>query len=357
MFRVFLGLLALAALLGSTYLFPFVDSKEKLNTAMGIATKGNPHARPTDAATTSPSASSASHPREWSILSWFGPAKARKAREAATPAGDETRLAKTKAAGLQIVVVPEFLPPQPANEPVSKTAFAPVVKRAEGSPLLASAVRAGFVSRKSAATPAEHQALVKARAVKLAARRENERRLLAMRLQRELARVGCYRSRTTGTWGYRSRRAMTKFLSHIKTRLPVDEPDAVLLAIVEKYDGRACGPCLVDQVRDEKSGRCVMRIDVAEAGGKKRRPPAIEADGVVIDVKGPKVLAGTDATRPSGLEKYRRRKKSRYVRVYRPRPYGLGAGDRRVRSPRRAFRSRYRRAPRAWTKRAFATDR
>lgn len=63
----------------------------------------------------------------------------------------------------------------------------------------------------------------------------------ARQLQRELARVGCYVGDTDGDWGGASKRAMAAFLSRVNAVLPVDEPDPVLIALVESHAAMACG--------------------------------------------------------------------------------------------------------------------
>ena len=64
---------------------------------------------------------------------------------------------------------------------------------------------------------------------------------LASALQRELQRVGCYDREINGVWTTSSRMAMQTFLSRVNAALPFDEPDLILLSLVQAHNGRACG--------------------------------------------------------------------------------------------------------------------
>jgi hypothetical protein len=67
-------------------------------------------------------------------------------------------------------------------------------------------------------------------------------------LQRELKRVGCYDGEIDGHWGTGSRVAMKTFTERVNATLPVDEPDNILLALVQGQKDKACGKC--PQVKD-----------------------------------------------------------------------------------------------------------
>lgn len=60
-------------------------------------------------------------------------------------------------------------------------------------------------------------------------------------LQRELRRVGCYHGRIDGDWGPASRFAMAAFTKAVNAALPTDRPDVVLLTLVRRHSGAACG--------------------------------------------------------------------------------------------------------------------
>ncbi len=101
-----------------------------------------------------------------------------------------------------------------------------------------------------------------------------------MRLQQQLRRVGCYGGKINGMWSTGTRSAMAKFNSRIEAELPIDEPDYVLLTLVEKFEDRACGiACGSGQIPDAR-GVCVAR---AELEGD-------DAEAVVASAPEPKKL-------------------------------------------------------------------
>jgi len=63
---------------------------------------------------------------------------------------------------------------------------------------------------------------------------------LARELQKELKRVGCYEGDVTGAWTAAARQAMRRFTERVNAKLPVDEPDLVLLKLVQGQAERVC---------------------------------------------------------------------------------------------------------------------
>jgi len=93
---------------------------------------------------------------------------------------------------------------------------------------------------------------------------------LASDLQRELRRVGCYQGEITGTWNAATRRAMAAFMERANATLPFDDPDYVLLALVQSHQDIACtAECPAGQISD--GARCVPRAVVAQATKKSKR--------------------------------------------------------------------------------------
>jgi hypothetical protein len=93
---------------------------------------------------------------------------------------------------------------------------------------------------------------------------------LARDLQRELKRVGCYGGEVTGNWSPSTQRAMSAFMDRVNATLPVDEPDYILLTLVQGHTATACGTdCPSGQVLSE--GRCVPHAVVAQATRKSER--------------------------------------------------------------------------------------
>lgn len=94
---------------------------------------------------------------------------------------------------------------------------------------------------------------------------------LARDLQRELKRVGCYGGEITGNWSSSTQRAMTQFMDRVNATLPVDEPDYILLTLVQGHAAAACGAdCPSGQVQSD-GGKCVPRAVVAQATRKSER--------------------------------------------------------------------------------------
>jgi hypothetical protein len=63
---------------------------------------------------------------------------------------------------------------------------------------------------------------------------------LSRELQKELKRVGCYEGEVTGAWTVAARQSMRRFTERVNAKLPVEEPDLVLLKLVQGQPGRVC---------------------------------------------------------------------------------------------------------------------
>ncbi len=101
-----------------------------------------------------------------------------------------------------------------------------------------------------------------------------DRDKLARELQKGLRRVGCYGGELNGEWTPATRRAMQTFIDRVNATLPIDEPDAVLFAMVQSQPDRVCGkPCPIDQGLSE-DGRCLPNAILAK-GASKPSPSAV----------------------------------------------------------------------------------
>ena len=100
-----------------------------------------------------------------------------------------------------------------------------------------------------------------------------DRASLARALQRELQRVGCYEGEVNGSWTTSTRMAMKAFTDRVNASLPIDAPDYILLSLVQRHEGRACGTnCPSGQLLSDE-GRCVPSAVLAKAAAPK---PAVE---------------------------------------------------------------------------------
>ena len=94
---------------------------------------------------------------------------------------------------------------------------------------------------------------------------------LARDLQRELKRVGCYAGEVTGVWNAATRNAMADFIDRANATLPIDQPDYVLLTLVQKHGGMACGAACPSGQSLSETGRCVPNTILAQASKKSKR--------------------------------------------------------------------------------------
>jgi len=67
---------------------------------------------------------------------------------------------------------------------------------------------------------------------------------LAAAIQRELTRVGCYAGESDGSWTNRTKAAMRAFNDSVHVNLGTDQPDYILLTLLQGHNGKACSrPC------------------------------------------------------------------------------------------------------------------
>lgn len=125
--------------------------------------------------------------------------------------------------------------------------------------------------------------------------REQTVRGLTSDLQRELKRVGCFTSDVTGEWDAATRRAMRTFLDRVNARLPVQQPDHVLLTMVKGHPNDACAKnCPTGQVADDR-GECAPRVIVSKVAPRDSAKSA----AVVTEKVAPQVVTGSLAPSPS----------------------------------------------------------
>jgi len=91
---------------------------------------------------------------------------------------------------------------------------------------------------------------------------------LVVELQRNLKKRGCYRGRIDGYWGTGSKYAMQTFIDRINAALPVEEPDYVLLTMLQANTDKTCGGCPAGQTTTV-GGSCMPEAIAVDA---QRRP-------------------------------------------------------------------------------------
>lgn len=90
-------------------------------------------------------------------------------------------------------------------------------------------------------------------------------------LQRELQRVGCYGGEVTGNWTPSTKRAMSAFMDRVNATLPIEEPDYILLTLVQGHAAAACGATCPSGQGMSNDGRCVPQAVIAQATRKSQR--------------------------------------------------------------------------------------
>jgi hypothetical protein len=108
-----------------------------------------------------------------------------------------------------------------------------------------------------------------------------DRDALTRELQKELRRVGCYEGDISGTWSESTRRAMKTFIERMNARLPAEEPDAVLYALVKGQDEPICCSHPEGESADE---RCVPSLLVhVQSKAAPSATLAVENSAVAVD--------------------------------------------------------------------------
>src|SRR5262245_35469841 len=125
----------------------------------------------------------------------------------------------------------------------------------------------------------------------------SDRAALARALQRELKRVGCYQGEVTGVWTTSSRMAMKTFNERVNATLPVDNPDPVLLSLVQGRRESACSTTCPPGQTPAEGGACMPAGAAAKAG---KVPPEARSEAErpteALPAAGAAASAGTTAT-------------------------------------------------------------
>jgi hypothetical protein len=72
-----------------------------------------------------------------------------------------------------------------------------------------------------------------------------DRLRLTREIQLHLKRVGCYHGKIGDTWSQTVRRSIKDFVGNVNATLPVEQPDIILLILLQDHQGRACSPTSV----------------------------------------------------------------------------------------------------------------
>ena len=104
-----------------------------------------------------------------------------------------------------------------------------------------------------------------------------DRARLTREIQLRLKRVGCYHGAIDGVWSATVRRSMKTFTDRVNATLAVEQPDIVLLAMLQNHQGRGCGtPCPPGQSL-AVDARCLPNSLIAKVGKKQAPAGSIPA--------------------------------------------------------------------------------
>jgi hypothetical protein len=97
---------------------------------------------------------------------------------------------------------------------------------------------------------------------------DEQRQSLVRDLQLELKRVGCYDGEANGQWNTSSKKAMAAFTDRVNASLPYEQPDFILLTLVQGHKGRACGQDCPSGQSLAGNGRCTPNGVLAQTERK-----------------------------------------------------------------------------------------
>lgn len=100
---------------------------------------------------------------------------------------------------------------------------------------------------------------------------DETRRDLTRNVQMELRRVGCYEGEITGAWTGSTKRAMSTFIDRVNAALPVEEPDYILLTLLQGHAERACGNGCPSGQSVSSDGHCLPNAVIAQTTRKAQR--------------------------------------------------------------------------------------
>jgi len=111
----------------------------------------------------------------------------------------------------------------------------------------------------------------RARFTSLKPKSPTDRYKLVVKIQRKLKKRGCYWGRIDGSWGAGSKYAMQAFVARVNANLPVEDPDYVLLALLQTNGRKTCDGCPAGHITTD-GGSCVPQKILA---GEQRRSGSV----------------------------------------------------------------------------------
>ena len=124
---------------------------------------------------------------------------------------------------------------------------------------------------------------------------------LTRELQRQLRRVGCFHGPVTGAWTASTKAAMKDFTRRMNAALPVDEPDPVLLAMLQSHADNACDTACASGHERGSDGRCGPPVVAEGSGGPAPAAPNRSPASRVTALPAPVPSAEVSPTLPGRM--------------------------------------------------------
>lgn len=122
---------------------------------------------------------------------------------------------------------------------------------------------------------------------------------LVVEIQRNLKKRGCYWGRIDGSWGAGSKYAMQAFIDRINATLPIEQPNYVLLTLLQANGDKTCGACPSGHTATV-GGSCVPQTIVADKQRKTGSGGQVVAEVLPWQQAGAPQSAGQPLLRPVG---------------------------------------------------------
>jgi hypothetical protein len=96
-----------------------------------------------------------------------------------------------------------------------------------------------------------------------------DRARLTREIQFQLKRVGCYHGTIDGVWSATVRRSMKAFTDRVNATLSAEQPDIVLLAMLQSHQGSGCGVACPPGQSLAVDGRCLSNGLIAKIAARR----------------------------------------------------------------------------------------
>jgi hypothetical protein len=166
-----------------------------------------------------------------------------------------------------------FSPQKPLFTPVASTAEEPAGRSQPAAPARGESPVATIERSPQPLMKPGNSPIVRSAQVPTSAPAADARHQLVRDLQRELRRVGCFDAEIDGDWNAATKRALTLFMDRINATLPLDQPDYILLTLVQGHATQACGKNCPSGQAIGADGRCLPAGVVAKAERGRQVPP------------------------------------------------------------------------------------